>query len=249
MKMERDLVNIIAEKKFNELSKEELAELMNYCANEEEFDQMKEVFLSVSALKPEMFEPSKKVKDDLDALFDQTYPKASPVWYMSILTAVVPKDKSFVHQPLVRVAAVALLLIMIYPLINKSILVKDDQKLAKLEQSDEAEMNSVSEQTSEDANNEFEPKANASDQNDGAQATTASGESMELDSRDALGRSESLSSSDEIDVVAGSAAFSTSSWSHPDGIFEPARDEEMTGSESLSASKAPKLLDLLTATF
>lgn len=243
------MVNIIAEKKFNELSKEELAELMDYCADEEEFDQMKEVFLSVSTLKPQVFEPSKKVKDDLDALFDQTYPKASPVWYMSILTAVAPKDRSFIHQPLVRVAAVALLLIMIYPLINKGILVKEDQKLAKLEQSDKAEMNAASEQMSEDANTGFEPKANTSDQNDGAGATTVSGESVELDSRDVLSRSESLSLSDEIDVVTGTAAFSTSSWSHPDGIFEPARDGEMTESESLSASKVPKLLDLLTATF
>jgi hypothetical protein len=102
------------------------------CSNEEEFIHMKQVFSQMSGFTEETITPKAETKESLDALFAQTYPRATPVWYSSILAVIVPKEKPIYRQPLMQLAAVALLLLLVVPLFNQD-LVLQEPRMAKLE--------------------------------------------------------------------------------------------------------------------
>lgn len=120
--MEKELVNTVLEKEFNELSSNERIALNDYCTSEEEFEQLKMVFLSVEALKKsETIEPRTKTKSSLDEIFAQKHGhKPRAIWYNSALVVLYPKEKAFVKRPLVQIAAIGLLFLLAYPLINST---------------------------------------------------------------------------------------------------------------------------------
>lgn len=263
--MEKDLVNIISEKKYAELTQEELTELQDYCAGEEEYEQMREVFLAMNMMETQEVRPSEKVKDDLDALFDQQYPRAATSWYMSALSVIAPKEKTFFQQPLVRIAAVALLFLIIYPVVNNTLTVKQDQKMAKVE----AKKNDKSFVQEEIKPEREETKADLEQTIEAENflvETEESGSAEELDDSE-IYRDEMVARQPTLDatttlsptfsstrfdntVTAGSAADSDfSGFMHPDGVYIPSGNAEVVKSESVAASKSPELLDLLTATF
>jgi len=120
--MEKELVNTILEKEFNELSSNERVALNDYCTSEEEFEQLKMVFLSVESLKKsETVQPRVETKNSLDDIFAQKHGhKPRAIWYNSALVVLYPTEKTFVKRPLVQIAAVALLLLLAYPLVNST---------------------------------------------------------------------------------------------------------------------------------
>lgn len=120
--MEKELVNTILEKEFNELSSNERVALNDYCTSEEEFEQLKMVFLSVESLKKsETLQPRVETKNSLDDIFAQKHGhKPRAIWYNSALVVLYPTEKTFVKRPLVQIAAVALLLLLAYPLVNST---------------------------------------------------------------------------------------------------------------------------------
>lgn len=120
--MEKELVNTVLEKEFNELSSNERVALNDYCTSEEEFEQLKMVFLSVESLKKsETVQPRVETKNSLDDIFAQKHGhKPRAIWYNSALVVLYPTEKTFVKRPLVQIAAVALLFLLAYPLVNST---------------------------------------------------------------------------------------------------------------------------------
>lgn len=131
--MEKDLVDIVMEKSYIELSANEKAELSEFCNTESEYNQLQDVFRGVEMMQFETFAPKKETKESLDSLFDNTHPKAAPIWYMSILTTVVPKEKAIHRQPLVQIAAVGLLFFLAFPFFQADV-TEGEPQLAKLEE-------------------------------------------------------------------------------------------------------------------
>ena len=113
--MEKDLVDIVMEKSYIELSTDEKVELGEFCNSESEYNQLKDVFLGVEMMQFETPTPKKETKESLDSLFDSTHPRVAPIWYMTILAFAVPKEKSIHRQPLIQIAAIGLLFFLAYP--------------------------------------------------------------------------------------------------------------------------------------
>jgi hypothetical protein len=113
--MKKDLIDTIMEKEFHALTDSERSELASVCSSEEEFNQLKDVFIGVEQMAAVTPIPKAETKQRLDDLFDATYPKAAPVWYSSVLAVVIKQGKPVHRQPLLQVAAIALIVLMVVP--------------------------------------------------------------------------------------------------------------------------------------
>ena len=131
--MERDVMDIIRDKEFIELTAADRAELGEMCSSEEEFDQVKSMFAGISAMNWSNPAPKAETKESLDHLFEQKHPKAAPIWYNAPLAVIAPKGKPFYRQPLVQAAAVGLLIFLAYPLVNSSVMDSKTNQVATLE--------------------------------------------------------------------------------------------------------------------
>ena len=125
--MEKDLVNIIVEKEYIDLTTAELAEVNEFCSSEVEYNQMRDVFIEVESISFDSPKPKAETKKSLDNLFNERYPKVPVAWYSSILTIVVPKNKPLHRQPLLQVAAVCLLFLMVVPIFNSDVTINKNQ--------------------------------------------------------------------------------------------------------------------------
>lgn len=261
--MKKDLIDIIMEKEYHELTASERAELQEFCANESEYNQMKDVFVSVESMKFESPQPRKETKERLDNLFAETYPKAGPIWYSSVGAAIVPKDKPLHRQPLMQIAAVGLLLVLIYPLWNTKLEESPKSQSASIEK----ELETVSEKENKSVTAEAEPVNSQDLKEESSKDLVASNVTVETRNDRASGASGvsepgSVASPSFSPATMGVSAGTTSTFAftnnssvsdfgagdssigtgldHPDGVFvavsQPASDE-------------PELLDLLTTTF
>lgn len=114
-----DQLTKIWKKAFHQLSAEERAEIAEYCSSEVEFEEMKHFFLEVDAVsKMEAPPVEAKTKQRLDALFATTHDRKKVLWYNSVLGGVWNNEKSFSQQTLVRIAAILLVIVSIYPLVT-----------------------------------------------------------------------------------------------------------------------------------
>lgn len=239
--MGKDIIDIIKEKKYTELSIEEKAEVSEFCSTEEEFDQMKSVFLSVEEFAVADTKPKAETKARLDDLFVATYPKASPMWYNSLLTLVVPKEKPFYRQPLVQLAAASLLLFLVFYLpggrlnMESRQVAQHDSKVREeaVVESKPSVVNSPSLE-SENSESHTEELAEVSTRNDLLQS--------ELEETETIVAFDAVFN--EQSPVSSAPGLSSN---HPDGIFVGSIGSEV--STSMSASESSELLDLLTATF
>lgn len=217
--MKKDLIDTIMEKQFHELNSAEREEIQEFCATEDEFNQAREVFISVEAMNFEQPTPKVETKQRLDELFVQTYPKVAPIWYMSLAAVVVPKEKPFYRQPLMQIAAIGLLFLLVYPMWNSEVLtekptselasteVKPAEKPSAPTESPAAEISSTSENFKTEPTVVAYSKTGPADLN--LQATIP-GQATPVDEK------------------------------HPDGVYI---------AYSQPASDAPDMLDLLTTTF
>ena len=239
--MKKDIIDIVAEKEFMELTSEERTELNEFCANEQEYNQLKNVLLNVSSLKVESVTPRKETKASLDRLFDTSFPRSAPLWQSSVLAAVIPRNKPLYMQPLMHIAAVALLLILVVPMFQKEINTTKTP-IAKIENNNTEQLIVPLKQEQKDVETQTENTA---------VPIPVEKEANEIEEESVPIRSDldfsGISVSDNLPVVAGSGFSEVSVTDHPDGVFSGDLETEVAFSQPASASE--DLLDLLTATF
>jgi hypothetical protein len=271
--MERDVIDIVKEKEFIELSAAERAELGELCSTEEEFNQMKAMFSSIGAMNWSNPTPRAETKESLDHLFAQKHPKAAPIWYNAPLAVIAPKDKPIYRQPLVQAAAVGLLILLAYPFVKSNMMTSETTQVAVLEKENlapeveeaKAPVNEEVEVPAEvEARNEVETPvevesddvltieykevemAETRDMVSSPASVTSAGASVTF-ANAAPSKTVELSVSSEPitfgDVAEGGAIAPGSD--HPDGIFIGDKPEIF----SVPASREPAVFDLLTATF
>lgn len=253
--MERDIFNIIEEKEFHELTASERAEISEMCTTEEEYLNMKMVLSQVHNLKPEI--PSVETKESLDNLFaQQSFPKAAPIWYNSVLTVVVPKDKKWHQQPLVRIAAILLLVIAVVPFLNN-----------QLEQPIQVAQNQPIEEevsTGVDDSKAYEKKNTEVDLLDEsiAEINEVAGNGVnknldktinnqffdeEISSPQSVALAESVEAADQFEDLGVAATRATApSFNHPDAGFTSVGSAVK---QSISVGANDDVLDLLTVCF
>lgn len=235
--MKKDIVDIVMEKEFIELTQIERAELNEFCATEEEYNQLKSVFTNVKGMSFEAQKPRTETKDRLDQLFDDTYPKRSPVWYVSVLSVIIPKDKPIYRQPLMQVAAVALLFLLVVPLfrtemtMSDNLIANNEVVVTENENNRVVEAESIEQEVSvEDVIQEQERSVTAGDVVPGGLAS-------------------SIDELEPMPTLASGMSSSAPMSDHPDGVFMGGVSEGESVAYSQPASESSELLDLLTATF
>lgn len=239
--MEKELVNTVLEKEFNELSSNERVALNDYCSSEEEFEQLKMVFLSVESLKKsETLQPRVETKTSLDDIFAQKHGhKPRAIWYNSALVVLYPTEKAFVKRPLVQIAAVALLLLLAYPLVNSTkIQDQSETQLAEVK----VEKQNVKPSTAKTSNPASESTVVEPVIEPIVQTRSVDTEPMYEDVMVAAAEMSVEEYRSEPEAVYAAVPVAAE---RPDGIY--------TGSSSVTfsqpASAQPQVFDLLTTTF
>ncbi|HIP31304.1 MAG TPA: hypothetical protein EYG86_00935 [Crocinitomicaceae bacterium] len=256
--MERDIIDIITEKKFIQLTASEKTEMQEFCKTEEEFNQLKSVFASVNAMPIKNPTPNPQTKKDLDALFVQTYPKVAPIWYNSVLAVVIPKDKPFYRQPMLQVAAVALLLFLAVPMFKNTMITEPVQVAEnKIDNSEEdiAESNSNSQAKVTEVKSEEELTEEEVSIGDDLVSSFSEDvqTAMQEEANSSVTRS-IISNADAPAIVSFAepdvrpAGNDSEDFMHPDGVFA-GNGSAPTSTLSFSAAETEDLLDLLTVTF
>lgn len=238
--MEKDVFDIIASKEHSQLTKEELELVNEVCVGEDEFLQMKKVLSDVSRMaKNKLVEPSPNVKSKLDDLFlAQSFPKSTPVWYNKVALILYPTDKKFFQRPLVRIAAIVILIIGILPFLLKNELSPSTPQMAEnLAPKKEQEKTTITEVKQEtNSLNTSHPTTDEASESDRSNP-------IELVS------SAPIAFSDALEELSSDAMLTrTLTSTHPDGIFAGAVSSQIE-SHSIPVSEQPDVLDLLTATF
>ena len=248
--MEKELVDIIEDKKFIELTSSERESLKEWCSTEEEFDQLKMVFLGVEQMKiAQILTPRPGTKDSLDAVFAQKHSKIPPVfWYNTVFTVLYPTDKPIQRRPLMQIAAIGLLFLLVYPFVSSNKLIETTPQLAKVEEP------AVKEELKEISSEKDKTIVENLEENITVQPVTRLQEStiemshgvegFTFSSPEPVVASATYSWSTDSRFDASSSMTGTVS-DHPDGIFIGSS----TNSFSQAASSHPAVFDLLTATF
>lgn len=230
--MERDVFEIVVEKEFIALSPEERIELKNYCSTEEEYNQLKQVLVGVNTMDWTNPEPKVETKEKLDVLFAQTHPKADGMWYNSALAVIAPKDKPIYRQPLLQIAALALLVFLTVPFLQQND--TDDSIPLVAENSIDAGNEDVVKNTDVSGGIEEKKEDDLADTKDPQDEVSLPAVMT--------GFVASRGISNEVSVSAAESPTSN----HPDGVFI----SEESIAYSLPASDQPDdVMDLLTTSF
>ncbi len=118
--MEKKIQDIIENNTFDQLSEQALLELKDWCTTRDEFNQLKQLFETLSTLQQKSeLEPKKQTKESLDALFMKKHSMGkSASLSNSILRTIYPIDKEFYKRPLVQLAALIVLVLLVVPFLN-----------------------------------------------------------------------------------------------------------------------------------
>ena len=238
--MEKDTVEYIRNKSFFELTKEEKEGMKELFTTEEGFNEIKAMFVQMDGLSVESFEPSKNVKEELDDIFVHQYPATQS---KSFLALIVPKNKPFYRQPLVQIAAMALLLLLVVPVFN-SPLVEETIQVAKIEKEEKIEkeiQNKLKSKTLEqhESNAELKLEEKKSEIQPDQLGEERTAKMHVLQPQILPGPVESFPVSIEAPQKV--------EFNHPDGIYQ--EDIESSALTSVSVEESDDLLDLLTTTF
>ncbi len=136
--MNKELVEIVVNKSFVELSMSEKEQLFEWCSTEEGFDQLKNVFIEVELMKNQSTENVRpSTKEKLDLLFTEKYKVGKAFrWNSSIGKVMYPFDKPFHRRPIIQIAALLLLLLLAFPVMVKTKEISNRSQLAKNEMKD-----------------------------------------------------------------------------------------------------------------
>lgn len=252
--MERDIIDIIGSKEFIELTNSEKNELAEFFTTEDEYNQLKNVFKNINAMNIEVPNPKTETKRDLDALFVQTYPKAAPIWYNSIFAVAIPKDKPIYRQPLIQVAALALLLFLAIPLFNSDFSKPNQLAENKVVNDDSAELIEVKdtlEGNLQDVKKEIDLAEDSFEEVNVMEVVEPS-DGIDIAAQPVLAEISVDSEAGSIATTIVADEIDDAFFDHPDGVFVAAMTEDPVESSimmSIPASETEDLMDLLTVTF
>ena len=247
--MEKVLVDIIEDKKFIELTSSERESLKEWCSTEEEFDQLKLVFLEVEQMKrTQVMTPRAETKNSLDAIFAQKHSKIPPVfWYNSFFTVLYPTDKPIQRRPLMQIAAIGLLFLLVYPFVSNNKFIETTPQLAKVEEpAVKEELKGLSAEKDKTIVDDLDENITDLPETRLQESTIEMSPGVEgltfSSPEPAVAATYSWSSESRVDA---SSSLTGAISDHPDGIFIGSS----TNSFSQAASSQPAVFDLLTATF
>lgn len=264
--METEDLDKILSKSYSELDPSEKEAIQEICGSEEEFTQLQQFFASVESYAQETREdhfPDPQVKSKLDDLFHETYQNKGILWYNAMWTALYPTEKRFDQRPLVRIAAILVVLISIVPFLDRP--QTEKPALAQNSKTTQKEK-SVSPSEQKNAESDAIPEEDASlkqqhavsSANEGpvyiwnGAASDAAAISYEDMSRNDF--SVDQMNGNSISVAGAATTFSynlspsatTYKWSHPDGIY---MDTFSYDADEFTVNQNMAVLDLLTPTF
>lgn len=250
--------DIIFQKTFQELTEADKLEMQEMFTTEDEFLQLKYVLSSINSTVLEQekaIEPSPRIKENLDHLFNQTYQNKGILWYNAVGTFFISKEKKLYQQNLVRIAAVLLVMLLVVPLWNND-LKQEKPMLSQLDKTPEEKADDTKTETS------VSPTENKSDSfqstvvkdTQGKDVTVAfdksAGDSFEKlaeASRDEEAL-EDLSQDAKVSPQPEMTFAGTAVSKHPDGIFIGATDDAIRPS-NFALKDHLDVLDILTATY
>ncbi len=239
--MEKDTIEKIKKYAFFELSENDKEEMKELFTTEEEYNQIKGFIVQMEAISFESFQPSSQVKKDLDAVFTEVYPASKG---NSFLALIVPKNKPIFRQPLVQLAAIALLLLLILPMFD-SPLVEDTIQVAEVKKENQKEMRKEKIVTKEKENFP-ETKVETSKQPILEKEKVKEPTDYHLtDTRNLKLEVQQEENEDAEEMIA-------TMYNHPDGIYQGeafVKNEESSLLLSQSIAETSELLDILSVTF
>ena len=249
--MEKEQEQLIRNKHYFELTPNEKESLREWCATEDEFLQLKQVFEQIEEFKSlNTLNPKSETKQSLDDLFAAKHQKNMPViWLNSIGFVLYPKNKPFFQRPLAYAAAIGIIALIATPFLFDNTL-PSKPSLAQVEKNE----------TTPTSNSKTIPSKSSETQPVQVAEVSSSQESNETKPSNL---ESFISSSEEIAVIEPvapvevlsseiatvSRSMTDKSWSHPDGIFQATDKENDDSTVSTPISAHPSILDLLTATF
>jgi len=180
----------------------------------------------------EEYLPRPETKQSLDDLFYESHPKATPVWYNSVIAVIVPRDKQVHRQPLLQVAAVALLLLLVVPFFSSNDLTAESDLVA--------EQNVELTEDVDDVTTETKIISEVLDE-------VPEEEDVILEVESSVAQELASPGTLASNVGMNTPLMSTRPNDHPDGIFAGIDSDALALSQP--ADEASELLDLLTATF
>lgn len=254
--MEKEITDLFREKTFHELNELEREQLAELCESEEEFEQMRNLFAGIEAIKAEEFKPKAETKASLDALFAAQAQKRPVIWYNSLLIALYPQDKPIQRRPLIQIAAALVVVLLAIPFLNKEKLVQESTPIAKVEKKEAVKTNDESSTKSAVTENGSGTKSpiQSFEQQNFTQPESQSGATIEKEDQQMLTTISDISLAEsrpedlEVAMAAPSAKSETvtvaKDFNHPDGVFSGT-----VISYSKSVKQQPAVLDLLTAAF
>lgn len=251
--METEDIDKILSKSYAELSGAEKEAIQEICSSEEEFVQLQQFFASVESYARETQEdslPSAETKDKLDDLFHQTYQGKGILWYNSLWASLYPAEKRFDQRPLVRIAAILVVLLSIVPFLNgpetkKATLVAS--KNVVKEKNEQAPQAGQQETTAKAAKAQWQELSGNSAHVTEVSPVLIAALEQRVDQEASFGevadyRVEVKDASVYDDAVSYSV---TPLFAHPDGIFM----DTFSYSDNFQLNQNLAVLDLLTPTF
>lgn len=252
--MEKDITDLFREKTFHELDAEERSQLTDLCESEEEFEQMRNLFVGIESIKSEEFNPRTETKASLDAIFAAQSKQPPAFWYNSVLVMLYPQDKPIQRRPIIQIAAAVILVLLMVPFLTNDKIVQPNNQLAKVEKKQETQKEAETEVKKNDLTVENTASKVVDKDVLMSDMVVETRVASDFDNVEDLKFSETVSlaeadlKDEEMTVAAPAvmpeAGATAMSFHHPDGIF--------TGtviSYSKTVKQQPAVLDLLTAAF
>lgn len=252
--------DIIFQKTFQELTEADKLEMQEMFATEDEFLQLKYVLSSINSTVLEQekaIEPSPRIKENLDHLFNQTYQNKGILWYNAIGTFFISKEKKLHQQNLVRIAAILLVMLLVVPLWNND-LKQEKSMLSQLDKTQEEKANDSSAEvptTPVESKNDTKNQALAKLDIPRKDVNVAF-DKVDYNSSEKLAESRSEVAVEDLlqdplispEPQAEMSFAGTAASKHPDGIFMGETDDA-TKPSNFALKNHMDVLDILTATY
>lgn len=127
--MEKNIENIITSKTYLELDQKERELIREWADNEDEYNQLKSVFLATELFKEQQEEElNPTIKQRLDVRFKEKFDRERLVWYNKLWLFLWPENTGVIRKPLLQLAAVGLMVVLVAPFLFQN--TSSDQRLA-----------------------------------------------------------------------------------------------------------------------
>ena len=205
--MEEKLTEILMSKSFSELTEMERKSYSEWFTTEEDYESLQSLFVQLEEYKKNQPSASyHKTKVALDELFDKQYHSSS------FTTRIFPSNKPFYLSPIFQIAAILLLIVLLYPLSQKEVdtpiqLAQKDsasEKMGKKSSKSSSSQLKIENEVKSDINSSKRNSSSPSSQTSGSIEIGTKFEDLRLSNMpiDGLIHDESMSYSDESKELA-----------------------------------------------